>query len=65
VFLPSALATRVSPALDDASIDRWFNTESMRVVPAFTAQRISFMWNDLRVPNINPRDIQLGLKLIF
>jgi hypothetical protein len=57
VFLPAALATGISPKLDNPTIDRWFNTDSMRVLPAFTARRIPHMWNDLRVPNINNWDM--------
>ena len=57
VFLPAALATGVSPKLEDATIDRWFNTNAMTVLPAFTARRIPFMWNDLRVPSINNWDM--------
>jgi hypothetical protein len=57
VFLPPAIATGVSPKLDNATIDRWFNTDAMRPLPAFTARRIPFMWNDLRVPNINNWDM--------
>ena len=57
VFLPAALATGVSPKLEDANIDRWFNTDAMKVLPAFTARRIPFMWNDLRVPTINNWDM--------
>jgi hypothetical protein len=29
----------------------------MKVLPAFTPRRIPFMWNDLRVPNINNWDM--------
>ena len=36
VFLPAALATGVSPKLEDATIDRWFNTNAMTALPAFT-----------------------------
>ncbi len=57
VFLPATLATGVSPKLDGANIDKWFNTDAMTVLPAFTARRIPFMWNDLRVPNINNWDM--------
>ncbi|MCC6589142.1 MAG: TonB-dependent receptor [Bryobacterales bacterium] len=57
IFLPSALATGISPALDNRSIDKWFNLDSMKVLPAFTARRIPFMWGELRNPNINNWDM--------
>jgi hypothetical protein len=57
IFLPPALATGISPKLDDPTIDRWFNTDAMKVLPAFTPRRIPFMWNDLRAPNINNWDM--------
>lgn len=57
IFLPAALATGVSPRLDNPTIERWFNTDAMRVLPAFTARRIPFMWNDLRAPSINNWDM--------
>jgi hypothetical protein len=57
VALPSALATGISPKLDDATIDRWFNGASMAVLPPFTARRIPFFWSDLRNPAINNWDM--------
>jgi hypothetical protein len=57
VALPSALATGVSPKLDGASIGRWFNGASMAVLPAFSARRIPYFWNGLRVPAINNWDM--------
>jgi len=57
VALPSVLATGTSPSIDNPTIDRWFNGDSMRVLPAFTARRIPFFWGDLRVPPINNWDM--------
>jgi hypothetical protein len=57
IFLPAAVATGESPKLDDPTIDKWFNTDAMRPLPAFTPRRIPFMWNDLRNPNINNWDM--------
>jgi hypothetical protein len=59
VFLPAALATGVSPKISDPTIDTWFNRESMRILPPFTARRIPFMWNDLRQHDMNNWDISL------
>ncbi|MBI1787586.1 MAG: TonB-dependent receptor [Acidobacteria bacterium] len=57
VSLPSVLATGISPKLDNRSIDKWFNTDAMKVLPAFTARRIPWAWNELRVPSINNWDM--------
>jgi hypothetical protein len=57
VALPAALATGVSPAVDDPTITHWFNGDSMKVLPAFTARRIPFFWGNLRVPAINNWDM--------
>ena len=57
VGLPAVLATGSSPALDDPTITHWFNGDSMKVLPAFTARRIPFYWNNLRVPAINNWDM--------
>jgi len=57
VALPSAVATGISPKVDNATIDRWFNGASMVVMPAFTARRIPYFWNDLRMPAINNCDM--------
>jgi hypothetical protein len=57
VALPAALATGTSPEIDNPTIDRWFNGASMAVMPPFTARRIPFYWNDLRVPSMNNWDM--------
>jgi carboxypeptidase family protein/TonB-dependent receptor-like protein len=57
VALPAALASGVSPEIDNPTIDRWFNGESMKVLPPFTARRIPFFWDGLRVPAINNWDM--------
>jgi hypothetical protein len=57
VALPSALATGVSPVLEDRSITRWFNGASMTVLPPFTARRIPYFWTGLRNPAINNWDM--------
>jgi len=57
VGLPSALATGTAPTIDNPTIDRWFNGASMAVLPPFTARRLPFYWNDLRVPSINNWDM--------
>ena len=57
VGLPAAVATGTSPAVSNPTIDHWFNGDSMKVLPAFTARRIPFYWNGLRVPAINNWDM--------
>ena len=57
VALPAALATGTSPSIDNPTIDRWFNGASMAVLPPFTARRIPYYWNQLRVPNMNNWDM--------
>jgi hypothetical protein len=57
VALPAVLATGTSPSIDNPTIDRWFNGDSMRVLPPFTARRIPFFWGDLRGPAINNWDM--------
>jgi len=57
VSLPAAVATGVSPKLDNPTIDNWFNGASMAVLPPFTARRIPFFWSGLRVPAINNWDM--------
>ena len=57
VFLPAAVATGIDPKLDNRTIDKWFNLDSMKVLPAFTARRIPYMWGSLRYPNTNNWDM--------
>jgi len=57
VFLPSAIATGVSPKLDNPTIMNYFNKAAFAVLPSFTARRIPYMWNDLRVPAMNNWDM--------
>jgi hypothetical protein len=57
VALPAAVATGVGPEIADATIDRWFNGESMAVMSPFTARRIPFYWGGLRVPAMNNWDM--------
>jgi hypothetical protein len=57
VAIPAVVATGLSPKIDNPTIDHWFNGDSMRVMPAFTARRIPFYWNDLRNPAINNWDM--------
>lgn len=57
VALPAALATGVSPKLDNPTIDNWFNGASMAVMPAFTARRNPYFWSGLRGPAINNWDM--------
>jgi hypothetical protein len=57
VALPAVLATGVSPSLGNPTIDNWFNGDSMKVLPAFTARRIPYYWGNLRVPAINNWDM--------
>jgi len=57
VWLPSAIATGVSPKLENRTITNYFNKAAFAVLPAFTARRIPWMWNDLRVPSINNWDM--------
>jgi hypothetical protein len=51
------LATGTSPAVSAQSINNWFNGASMAVLPPFTARRIPYYWNGLRVPAINNWDM--------
>jgi len=57
VALPAAVATGASPSVDKPTIGRWFNGDSLKVLPAFAARRIPFYWGDLRVPPINNWDM--------
>ncbi len=58
VALPAnVVATGVAPDTGNPTIDRWFNGDSMKVMPAFTARRLPFYWNGLRVPAINNWDM--------
>ncbi|MFN7925079.1 MAG: carboxypeptidase-like regulatory domain-containing protein [Bryobacteraceae bacterium] len=57
VGIPAVVATGTSPAADNPTIDHWFNGASMAVMPAFTARRVPFYWNGLRVPAINNWDM--------
>ena len=57
VGIPAVVATGISPRIGNPAIDHWFNGDSMKVMPAFTARRIPFYLNDLRVPAINNWDM--------
>jgi hypothetical protein len=57
VSLPAVLATGVSPSVSNPTITNWFNRASMAVLPPFTARRIPYFWNGLRVPAINNWDM--------
>jgi len=57
IFLPNAIATGVSPKIDNPNIDAWFNRDALRIFPAFTARRLPWMWNDLRQANMNNWDM--------
>jgi hypothetical protein len=57
VFLPAQIATGISPKIDNPTIATYFNKAAFAVLPAFTARRIPYMWNDLRVPSINNWDM--------
>jgi hypothetical protein len=57
VWLPSAIATGVSPSLDKPTITTAFNKGAFAVLPSFTARRIPYMWNDLRQSRINIWDM--------
>ncbi len=56
-WLPSVIATGVSPKIDNRTIAHYFNGDAFKVMPSFTARRIPYMWNDLRVPSINNWDM--------
>jgi hypothetical protein len=57
VALPAAVATGVSPKLDNPTITNWFNGASMAVLPGFTARRNPYFWTGLRGPAINNWDM--------
>lgn len=57
VWLPAVVHTGISPKIDNPTIDQWFNRDAMKILPAFTARRNPWMWNDLRTPNQNNWDI--------
>jgi hypothetical protein len=57
VSLPAAVATGVSPKLDNRTIGNWFNGASLAVLPAFTARRNPYFWSGLRGPAINNWDM--------
>ncbi len=57
VLLPAAVATGISPKIANRKIDLWFNRDSMKILPPFTARRIPWMWNDLRSDGQNHWDI--------
>ena len=57
VALPAAVATGVSPKLDNPTINNWFNGASMTVMPPFTARRNPYFWTGLRNPAINNWDM--------
>lgn len=57
VWLPAAAATGISPEIGNQTIDRWFNTDALAVLPSYTARRLPFMWNGLRQAPINNCDM--------
>ncbi|MBI2686642.1 MAG: TonB-dependent receptor [Acidobacteria bacterium] len=57
VALPAALATGVSPKLDNPTINNWFNGASMVVLPPFAARRNPYFWSGLRGPAMNNWDM--------
>ncbi len=57
VALPAALATGVSPKLENPTIMNWFNGGSMAVLPAFSARRNPYFWSGLRGPAMNNWDM--------
>ena len=57
VSLPAAVATGVSPKIDNPTIDGWFNGASLAVLPAFSARRNPYFWTGIRVPAINNWDM--------
>jgi len=57
VSLPNAIATGISPKIDNRTIDQWFNRDALKVLPAFTARRVPWQWNDLRQASINNWDM--------
>jgi len=61
-WLGASLATGVSPKISNHTIDNWFNRDALKILPNFTARRLPFMWNDLRVPNMNNWDIAILKK---
>lgn len=48
------------PELDNRTIDKYFNTDALRVLPPFTARRLPWTWGGLRVPNINNWDMSFS-----
>lgn len=62
VWLTSVLHTGLSPKLNSPTIDKWFNLDSMKILPPFTARRNPYMWNDLRTANQNNWDFALLKK---
>jgi Carboxypeptidase regulatory-like domain len=57
--LPPALATGSSPSISNSSIAHWFNGAALQVLPAFTARRNPYYWDNLRSPAINNWDMAL------
>jgi hypothetical protein len=55
----AALATGVSPSIDNQTIDSWFNRGSLQVLPAFTPRTLPFYWTDLRQHSMNNWDISV------
>ncbi|MGH9659875.1 MAG: TonB-dependent receptor domain-containing protein, partial [Bryobacteraceae bacterium] len=58
-FIGAAVATGVSPKLDDRSIDGWFNRDALRILPPFTARRNPWAWSHLRQHPMANWDISL------
>jgi len=57
VALPAAVATGISPKIDNPTIDHWFNGAALAVMPSFTKRTLPFYWGDLRVPAMNNWDM--------
>ncbi|MFN0105120.1 MAG: carboxypeptidase regulatory-like domain-containing protein [Bryobacteraceae bacterium] len=60
VSLPAAIATGAKPEIDNPDIDRYFNLDSLRTIPAFTARRLPWTWGGLRTPAGNNWDMSFN-----
>jgi hypothetical protein len=58
-FLPAALATGVSPKIENRTIDNWFNRDALRILPPFTARRLPYQWTHLRQDSLNTWDLAI------
>lgn len=60
VSLPNAIHNGQPIEYAERTIDKWFNTDALRALPPFTARRLPWTWNGLRVPNINNWDMSFS-----